>query len=79
MMAGARSGCCTSLLYDCQLGNWIVMPPLISMLQVNRHVRLSVSTPPDTAPDSSITGMQQGTMHWMADRRALLGYGSVTN
>ena len=29
---------------DYQLGNWIVMPPLTSMSQVNRHLRLSLST-----------------------------------
>ena len=28
----------------CELGNWIVMPPLTSMLQVNRDLGLSVST-----------------------------------
>ena len=30
-----------SVELHCQLGNWIVMPPLTSMLQVNRYVRLS--------------------------------------
>jgi len=32
------------LALHCQLGNWIVMPPPTSMLQVNYYVRLSVST-----------------------------------
>jgi transposase len=29
---------------DSQLGNWIVMPPVTSTLQVDRHVRVCVST-----------------------------------
>ena len=30
------------------------MPTLVGTLQVNRHVRLSVSSPPDTSADSPI-------------------------
>ena len=29
---------------DCQLGNWIIMPPPTSMSQVNGHLRLSAGT-----------------------------------
>lgn len=33
-----------TMMLHYQLGNWIVMSPLTSMLQVNRNVRLSLCT-----------------------------------
>jgi hypothetical protein len=42
----------------CQLGKWIVMPPLISMLHVKRYVRLPLSTRSVPA-ESPRSGMQR--------------------